>query len=116
VIGGGTYNVRFSLPYIVNRLNAEVVRPRTPLLDFDQVHTPGSYYVSLPSVSGPFPPGTPFTFLVYVANNGAPGQKFDVSALFWADLPSLPVVFRSGNIYTRYTSWYLFEDWTRVVR
>jgi len=116
VIGGGTNYVRFSLPYIVSRLNAYVVRPVTPLLDFDHAYTPGSYYVSPPSVSGPFPPGTPFTFSVFVANNGAPGQRFDVSALFWADLPSLPVVFRSGNSYTRYTSWYPFEDWTRVVR
>jgi subtilisin family serine protease len=116
VIGGGTNYVRFSLPYIVNRLNAEVVRPWTPWLDFDQRYTPGSYYVSPSWVSGPYPAGTPFTFSVYVSNYGAPGQKFDVSVLFRADLPSLPVVFRSGNSYTRYTTWYLFEDWTRVVR
>jgi subtilisin family serine protease len=116
VIGFGTTFVRFSLPYIVNRLDAEVVRPRTPWLDFDQRYTPGSYYVSPPSVYGPYPAWTPFTFSVYVANLGVPGQKFDVSVLFWANMPSLPVVFRVGNSYTRYTSWYPFEDWTSVVR
>jgi len=116
VIGSGTNNVKFSLPYIVRSLEADVVRPVTPWLDFDQAFTPGSYFVSPPSVSGPFPPWTPFSFSVYVANNGASGQRFDVSALFWADLPSLPVVFRSGNSYTRYTSWYPFEDWTSVVK
>jgi hypothetical protein len=41
VIGGGTNYVRFSLPYIVRSLDAEVVRPVTPLLDFDQAITPG---------------------------------------------------------------------------
>jgi hypothetical protein len=41
VIGGGTNYVRFSLPYIVRYLNAYVVRPVTPLLDFDQTYTPG---------------------------------------------------------------------------
>jgi len=116
VIGGGTDYVRFSLPYIVRSLNAYAVRPRTPWLDFDQRYTPGSYYVSPSSVSGPYPAGTPFTFSVYTANNGAPGQKFDVSALFWADLPSLPVVYRYGGTYYRLTTWYPFEDWTRVVR
>jgi hypothetical protein len=41
VIGGGTNYVRFSLPYIVHSLDADVVRPVTPLLDFDQAYTPG---------------------------------------------------------------------------
>jgi hypothetical protein len=87
VIGGGTNYVRFSLPYIVRYLSAYVFRPWTPWLDFDQAYTPGYYYVSPSWVAGPYPAGTPFTFSVYVVNNGAPGQKFDMSALFWADLP-----------------------------
>ncbi len=84
--------------------------------DFDQEYTPGSYYVSPSWVVGPYPAGTMLTFSVYVVNNGAPGQKFDVSAFFWADLPSLPVVYRYCGTYYRLTTWYPFEDWTRVVK
>jgi hypothetical protein len=116
VIDSGTNYVRFSLPYIVRHLYVYAVRPRTPLLDFDQRYTPGSYSVSPSSVSGPYPPGTLFTFSVHVSNFGAPGQKFDVSVLFLADLPSLPVVYRDRGTYYRLTMWYPFEDWTRVVR
>jgi hypothetical protein len=116
VVDGGTNYVRFSLPYIVRYLNAYVVRPVTPWLGFDQRYTPGSYYVSPSWVSGPCPAGTPFTFSVYVSNYSALGQKFDVSALFWADLPSLPVVYRCGGTYYRLTTWYPFEDWTRDVK
>jgi len=116
VIGSGTNYVRFSLPYIVSSLYAYMWRPMTPLLDFDQRYTPGSYSVSPCCIYGPFPAGTLFTFSVYTANNGAPGQKFDVSALFWANLPSLPVVYRYYGSYNRYTSWYIFEDWVRVAK
>jgi len=116
VIGGGTNYVRFSLPYIVRYLYTYATRPKTPWLDFDQRYTPGYYYVSLFWVSGPYPAGTPFTFSVYVANYDAPGQKFDVSALVWADLPSLLVVYRYSGTYYRLTTWYPFEDWISVVR
>jgi hypothetical protein len=64
VIGGGTNNVRFSLPYIVRYLNTYVVRPRTPWLDFDQRYTSGSYYASPSSVVGLYLAGTPFRFSV----------------------------------------------------
>jgi len=116
VVGSGTNYVRFSLPYIVACMEAFVSRPPTPWLDFDQQFTPGSYSVSPSWFCDPFPAGTLFTFSVYTANNGAPGQKFDVSVRFWFDMPSLPVVFREDNTYYRYTSWYPFEDWTRVVK
>jgi len=116
IIGGWTGFVRFSLPYIVGAIYAEMRRPDTPWLDFDQRYTPGYYYVSPSYISGPYPAGTQFTFSVYVANNGAPGQKFDVSALWWVAMPSLPVVYRWYGDYDRYTDWYPFEDWTRVVK
>jgi hypothetical protein len=116
VVGSGTYYVRFSLPYIIGDMYAFISRPFTPWLDFDQLYTPGYYSVSPWYVSGPFPAGTPFTFSVYVGNYGASGQKFDVSTRFWAQLPSLPVVWRWGGIYTRSYVYYPFEDWTSVVR
>jgi len=116
IIGGGTGFVRFSLPYIVGAIYAEMRRPDTPWLDFDQRYTPGYYFVSPYYISGPYPAGTQFTFSVDVANHGAPGQKFDVSALWWVAMPSLPVVYRWYGDYDRYTDWYPFEDWTRVVK
>ncbi|MGC8988008.1 S8 family serine peptidase [Infirmifilum sp.] len=115
-IDGGSFPMRFSLPYIVQRIYASTGRSWTPLLDYDQEYTPGSYYVSPSSVLGPYPSNTQFTFNVYVWNNGAPGQKFDVSALYSISLPSLPVYYRYANSYYKLTDYYTFEDWIRVIK
>jgi hypothetical protein len=100
----------------VYNIYADAWRPWIPKLDYDQQYTDGSYYVSPSSVWGPFPSNTQFTFGLYVWNYGASGQKFDVSALFWVRLPSLPVYYRYCSSYNKITDEYVFEDWTRVVK
>jgi subtilisin family serine protease len=116
VSSGGTFPIRFSLPYIVYNIYADAWRPWTPMLDYDQRYTPAYYYISPGSVWGPFPSNTQFTFSFYAWNYGASGQKFDVSALFRVRLPSLPVYYRYYNSYYKMTDYYYFEDWTRVVK
>jgi len=116
VTNGGTFPIRYSLPYIVYNIYADAWRPWTPMLDYDQQYTPASYYISPSTVWGPFPSNTQFTFNFYVWNYGASGQKFDVSAVFRVRLPSLPVHYRYYNSYYKITDYYVFEDWIRVVK
>jgi len=116
-VGSVSAAIRFSLPYIVERIYAFAVRPWTPLLDFDQSYAQGWASISPWSVYGPYPANTQFTFYFDAYNNGAPGQKIDFSALFAVKIPSLKVYERwIGGTYYLITDYYPFEDWTRVVK
>jgi len=116
-VGSVSAAIRFSLPYIVDRIYANAVRPATPLLDFDQSYAQGWASISPWSVYGPYPANTQFTFYFNAYNYGAPGQRIDFSALFSVKIPSLKVYERwIGGTYNLITDYYLFEDWTRVVK
>jgi hypothetical protein len=114
VIGGGTFYIRYSLPYIVKEIDAFGSRPYTPYLSFDQHSAYGCISVSPFYITGPFPSNTPFTFNVYTYIYGAPGQSVDFSTHIWNSLPSLPIVYRSYWSYYRLEDLYLFEDWIKV--
>ncbi|WP_258870611.1 hypothetical protein [Pyrobaculum aerophilum] len=116
IIGSGSATIRFSLPYIVGSMDAYMSRPYTPLLSVDQRYTPIYASISPSTLAGPYPANTQFTFQVNVYHNGAPGQSVDISALFLARLPSLPVYMRYNNNYYRETDSYIFEDWLTLTR
>ncbi|AFA40078.1 putative protease [Pyrobaculum oguniense TE7] len=115
-VSGGSFAIRFSLPYIAGPIYAFATRPFTPRLDIDQNYAGASYYMSPSYISGTYPSGTPFTFQLSAYLSGVSGQRVDISALFEVRMPSLPVVYRWYNSYYRETDWYLFEDWIRLLR
>jgi len=115
--GSVSSTIKFALPYTVNEISAWVDRPSTPLLDYGQNYAPGFASISPTYVSGGFPPNKLFSFSFNAQNSGAAGQNIDFSALFAADIPSLKVYYRwYGGTYYYYTSYYVFEDWVRVIR
>ncbi|MEM4439572.1 MAG: peptidase S8, partial [Pyrobaculum sp.] len=116
ITASGTVVFRFSLPYLAGPIWAYTTRSPLPHLDFNQIYTPVSHYVSPSYVSGLWPAGTQFTFQVYIYHYGAPGQKVDISTLYSIRMPSLPVYMRQGGVYYRVDDWYVFEDWTSVIK
>ncbi|MEM4965001.1 MAG: hypothetical protein QXT13_12720 [Pyrobaculum sp.] len=60
--------------------------------------------------------GTQFTFQVNIHHHGVPGQKVDISTLYLVRMPSLPIYIRQGGVYYRERDWYIFEDWTSVIK
>ena len=116
ITASGTVVFRFSLPYLAGPIRAYTTRSPLPLLDFNQIYTPVSHYISPSYVSGLWPAGTQFTFQVSIYHYGAPGQKVDISTLYSIRMPSLPVYMRQGGVYYRVGDRYIFEDWTSVIK
>ncbi|MEM0464171.1 S8 family serine peptidase [Pyrobaculum sp.] len=116
VTNGGTFTIRFSLPYIAGPIYAWARGSYTPRLSFDQSYTPVYYDIRPSFVSGAWPSGTMFTFQFTAYNYGAPGQSVDISAFFQTRLPSLPVFYKMNNNYYKVTEDYTFEDWIRILK
>jgi hypothetical protein len=113
--GAGYGVLQFVFPYPVDNFAAVIYRPATPYLDPDQLGVQGSYTITPSSGVGPYPENLTYTFIVYAENYGSPGQKFDIASLLIFDISSLPVVKRVGGIYSVISTFYAYEDWTRVV-